>query len=367
MRVIVTGGGTGGHIYPALAIADEIKKREPDSDILYIGNDIGLEKDIVPKTGYPIEYVAARWFDKSNVFELAATGLVTFRGVRQTLKIMKKFKPDAVIGTGGFVCFPVIYAGHKYGAKCYIHEQNAYPGMANRGLERFVDRVFLGFNEASEFFKEPEKHKYVGNPVREVFFNADMKSARRNLDIDENKFVCFVFGGSQGAEQINYAMFDLIKMISENEDMVLLFGTGTMYYDEITEKVKELGIEINDRVRMEPYINRMQDYISAADLVVGRAGALSVAEMCVSGRACLLIPSPNVTGNHQYFNAKSVADKGGAIILEEKNLTSKSLSDLVMRLSSDPHKLKTMGEMSSKAVLHNSAELIYKSIKEDLK
>ena len=134
MRVIVTGGGTGGHIYPALAIADEIKKREPDSDILYIGNDIGLEKDIVPKTGYPIEYVAARWFDKSNVFELAATGFVTFRGVRQTLKIMKKFKPDAVIGTGGFVCFPVIYAGHKYGANVIFTNKMPIPEWPTEGL-----------------------------------------------------------------------------------------------------------------------------------------------------------------------------------------------------------------------------------------
>lgn len=367
MRVIVTGGGTGGHIYPALAIADEIKKREPDSEILYIGNHIGLEKDIVPKTDYKIEYVSSRWLDKSNIFQLAATGFVTFRGVRQTLKIMKKFKPDVVIGTGGFVCFPVIYAGYKYGAKCYIHEQNAYPGMANRGLERFVNGVFLGFNEASEFFKEPEKHRYVGNPVRADFFNANRAEARARLGISEDKFVCFVFGGSQGAEQINYAMFDLIEKVSKHEDMILLFGTGTMYYDEIKEKVEALGIKSGDRIRMEPYINRMQDYISAADLVIGRAGALSVAEMCVSGRACLLIPSPNVTGNHQYFNAKSVADKGGAIILEEKNLTCKSLSDLVMRLSENPDKLKLMGEMSFKAVLHNSAELIYESIKKDLK
>ena len=148
MKAIITGGGTGGHIYPAIAIADEIKKREPESEILYIGNEIGLEKDIVPRSGYDIRFVSAKWIDRRNIFKIADTGFHTLRGIVQAHRIVKKFKPEVVVGTGGYVCFPVIYAAHRLGVRCYIHEQNAFPGMANKALERFVDKIFLGFPEA---------------------------------------------------------------------------------------------------------------------------------------------------------------------------------------------------------------------------
>ena len=365
MRVIVTGGGSGGHIYPAIAIADKIKEKEPDAEILYVGNDLGLEKDIVPGTGYPLELVTARWLDRKSVLELALTGMVTAKGVLQALRIMRKFKPDVVIGTGGFVCVPVVFAGHLYGAKCYLHEQNAYPGVANRVLEKFVDKVFLGFPDAAEFFKEPKKHIHAGNPVRERFYDVDRYAARERLGIPKDDFVIFSFGGSQGAEKINEVGFDLMEAVNGHKDMTYVFGTGRQDYDEILEKAKEKNIEIQPNIMVKSYINDIQYYLGASDLIISRAGALSVAESTVCGRALLLIPSPNVTGNHQYYNAKSVADKGGAIILEEKDLTSEKLIGEVMKLKNQPEVLKEMGRASKACAPLDACELIYTEIKKN--
>lgn len=192
MRVIVTGGGTGGHIYPAIAIADKVMEKDPEAEVLYIGNDIGLEKDIVPRSGYKMELVSAKWLDRRNILKVFDTGLTTMKGVAQAYRIMKKFRPDVVIGTGGFVCVPVMYAGHKYGARCYLHEQNAFPGVANKTLEKFADKVFLGFPEASHYFHQPEKHICSGNPVRRSFYDRGQERGRgrRSLSLRTTSW-CF--------------------------------------------------------------------------------------------------------------------------------------------------------------------------------
>lgn len=363
MRVIVTGGGSGGHIYPAIAIADKIKEKEPESEILYIGNDIGLEKDIVPQTGYPMELVSAKWLDRRNILKIFDTGFSTMRGIRQAYKIMKKFKPDAVIGTGGFVCVPVMYAGHKYGAKCYLHEQNAFPGVANKTLEKFADKVFLGFPEASHYFHQPEKHIVVGNPVRRRFYDIDKIAAREKLGIPQNDFTVFSFGGSQGAEKINEVAFELMEAVNGHDGVSFIFGTGSQYYDEVLEKAESRGIEIRDNIRVKSYINDMESYLGAADLIISRAGALSVAETTVCGKASILIPSPNVTGNHQFFNAKSVADRGGAVLIEEKDLNPEGLLTEVMRLKNNPEILEKMSRASKACAPLSATELIYSEIK----
>lgn len=362
MKCIVTGGGSGGHIYPAIAIADKIKERDPDAQILYIGNDIGLEKDIVPGTGYDMELVSAKWLDRRNLLKIFDTGFSTLRGIHQALRIMKKFKPDVVIGTGGFVCVPVMYAGHKYGARCYLHEQNAYPGVANKTLEKFATKVFLGFPEASHFFKEPEKHVNVGNPVRKRFYDLDPAEAKRNLNIPASDFVVFSFGGSQGAEKINEVGFDLMEAINGHQDMTFIFGTGSQYYDDILKKAKEKGIVINSNIRVKSYINDMENYLGASDLIISRAGALSVAETTVCGKASILIPSPNVTGNHQYFNAKSVADKGGAVLIEEKDLTSEGLIEEVMKLRNNKEMMSAMSKASKGCAPLSATDMIYEEI-----
>lgn len=363
MRAIVTGGGTGGHIYPALAIADKIKEKEPDSQILYIGNDIGLEKDIVPKSGYPMELVSAKWLDRRNIVKIFDTGFSTLKGVMQAMKIMKKFKPDVVIGTGGFVCVPVMIAGARYGAKCFLHEQNAYPGVANKTLEKFVKNVFLGFPDASKYFRQPEKHINAGNPVRSVFYGVDKRSARAAVGIPDDNFVVFSFGGSQGAEKINECVMELVEAINGQEKITLVFGTGSQYYEEVLETLDKKGIKPASNILIKSYIDDMQNYLSAADVIISRAGALSVAETCVSGRAAILVPSPNVTGNHQYYNAKSVADRGGAVLIEEKDFTPEVLIEEVMRLKNDPALTEEMGKASYSCAPLDATEIIYAEIK----
>ncbi|MGI6211666.1 MAG: undecaprenyldiphospho-muramoylpentapeptide beta-N-acetylglucosaminyltransferase [Anaerovoracaceae bacterium] len=367
MRVIVTGGGSGGHIYPALAIADKFKERDPNTEILYIGNDVGLEKDIVPKSGYPLEMVDAMWVERGNPIYLIRTAVVSHRGVRQALRIMKKFKPDVVVGTGGFVCFPVVIAGHKYGARTYIHEQNAFPGMANRSLERFVDRVLLGFGAASQYFKEPKKHVVVGNPVRDIFFDLDRKECRKALNLNEDDFVVFAVAGSQGANRITDVMYEIAKKLNGKKNIVLIFGAGYFHYETIQKLIRSEGFEFAENIRIMPYIHDMQHYLGASDLIISRAGALAVTEFSVAGCATILIPSPNVPGNHQFYNAKAMADTGGAILMEEKDLTVDSLMERISYYRDHPEELREMEKKVRKAVPHNAAELICDTIELDVR
>ncbi|MCQ2551008.1 MAG: undecaprenyldiphospho-muramoylpentapeptide beta-N-acetylglucosaminyltransferase [Clostridia bacterium] len=363
MRAIVTGGGTGGHIYPALAIADKIKEEEPGSEILYIGNDLGLEKDIVPKTGYDFKMVDARWLLSASPKELFLTSISVMKGRSQALKLMKEFKPDVVIGTGGFVCVPVVLAGKKYGARTFIHEQNAYPGKANRLLEGVVDKIFLGFKDASRYFKKPEKHVYAGNPVRKCFFEMDKEKARAELGISKDDFVLFVFGGSQGSEEIDKAFFPLLEKFSKEDEMTTIFGTGDYYYEDIQAGLREKGIDLGDKVIMKAYFTDMEKYMAASDLIVGRSGALSVAETTASGKAAIFIPSPNVTANHQFFNAKVVADRGGAFILEEKDMTSEKLEEEILKIKNDSKLLEEMSKASLSCSPKEATDIIYSNLK----
>lgn len=363
MRVIVTGGGTGGHIYPALAIADKFKEAEENAEILYVGNEEGIEKDVVPKAGYRIELVDARWIDRSNPWQLVKTGAKVVKGIIEAEHIMRKFKPDVVIGTGGYVCFPVIVAGKMYGAKTFLHEQNAFPGLANRALERYVNKVFLGFSDAAKYFKTPSKMVESGNPVRKSFFELNKREARSKLGFPQDEFIVFSFGGSLGAEKINEVAFELMQTVNGHEKVRMIFGTGKWYYDSIFEKVNEKGIKLADNIIIKDYIDDMENYLAAADLVISRAGALSVAEATVCGKACILIPSPNVTGNHQYYNAKAVSDRGGALLVEEKDLTAEGLIANVMKFKNNPSLLAGMEAASRACAPMNAPDIIYNEIK----
>lgn len=364
MRVIVTGGGTGGHIYPAIAIADKFKEMDPSTEILYVGNDEGIEKDIVPKSGYNLALVDARWLDKSNVWQLVKTGARVAKGTLEAHRVIRRFKPDVVIGTGGYVCFPVIVAAGMYGARTFLHEQNAYPGLANRTLEKHVDRVFLGFKDAEKFFKNQEKCIETGNPVRKSFFTLDRNQARKKLGFNQDDFIVFSFGGSLGAEKINEVAFELMQVLNGHEGAAMVFGTGKWYYEETLKKASERGIEIKENIRIKDYIEDMENYLAACDLVISRAGALSVAETTVCGKAAVLIPSPNVTGNHQYYNAKAVADRGGAVLIEEKDLTAESLIREVMHLKNNNDLLVQMGCASRACAPDKALDIIYSTIKE---
>ena len=371
MRAILTGGGTGGHVYPALAIADKIKEMEPDSEILYIGNEMGIEKEIVPAAGYDFKTVPARWLERRKnrldyFCQLGLTGAVTCKGTAKALAMMKRFKPDAVIGTGGFVCVPVVLAGKLYGAKTFIHEQNAFPGAANRLLSKYADRVFLGFEAAKGYFGCQDKTVNTGNPVRKDFLEITKEEARDALGISGDSFTVFSFGGSMGSETINEIAVNLIKKVNGADGYSVIAGTGAAHYDEIVKELKDAGIEPASNVDVRAYIKDMHVCMNAADVVISRAGALSVAETAVCGKAAVFVPYPEATGNHQYFNAKAVADAGGAVLAEEKDLDTERTAERIIALKDDREKLEAMSRASLSCSPAGATDKIYASIRETL-
>lgn len=370
MKIVMTGGGTGGHIYPALAIADKFREMDPSNEVLYIGDGNCMESTIVPDHGYEFKAIPAEEVNRSNPLKLAKTAVKNIAGIYEARNIMSRFHPDVVIGTGGFVSFPVIFAGKTLGARCYFHEQNAFPGLANRTLEGYASKVFLGFASASTFFKEPEKHVVTGNPVRKAFFEADRIEARGKVGISQQAFVILAFGGSLGAGAINDVMYDVMKQLNgekkNGKQIVLLFATGKIYYDKIMARIEEEGLKVDKNIVIKPYIDDMVTYLSAADIVISRSGALTCAEVCACGKPSILIPSPNVTGNHQYYNAKEIADAGGAVLIEEKDLTFDRMMELIVKFLNEPDTLREMSEKAKEAAGEDAAQTIYDEIMKDI-
>ena len=359
MKVIMTGGGTGGHIYPAIAIADKIKERYPESQILFVGTKHGLEKKIVPENGYPIEFVTVAGFNRKNPLKNIEVMKKLREGSKQAKRPMKAFRPDLVLGTGGYVCGPVVRAAHKAGIKTYTHEQNAFPGMTNKLLEKYVEKVFLGFEEAQKYFKHREKHVVTGNPVRKAFFEADKKKSREKLGFSQKDFILLVFGGSQGAGRINKAMLRVIEALNGMPGVQVCMATGSRYYDAILHTLQdEKKLELSENIHIMEYISNMDEYLSAADLVISRSGALTVAEVTVCGKPAIFIPSPIVTGNHQYYNAKAVADRGGAIIMEEKELDDEKLIAQILKFKNDPELTEKMSAGSRACAPLDAVEII---------
>ncbi len=359
MKVIMTGGGTGGHIYPAIAIADKIKRKHPEAEILFVGTEKGMEKDLVPKNGYEIRFITVTGFHRKQLWKNLRTAVDLAKGNREANRIMKEFRPDLVIGTGGYVCGPVVRAAHKRGIKTYIHEQNALPGVTNKLLEKYVDKVFISFPESNRFFKNQSKLVVTGNPIRKSFLLCGMNHSRDKMSIKANEFVILCFGGSLGAGKINNTMIHVIEAVNPMTDTRLVFITGKNYYKKVVDTLKEREISLNDNINILEYADNMHEYLSAADLVISRAGALTVSEITACGKAAILIPSPNVTGNHQFFNAKVVADKGGAIILEEKDLSDEKLLGTILRLKNNKEALNIMSAASAKVGRVDAVDVIY--------
>ena len=364
MRVIMTGGGTGGHIYPAIAIADEIRRREPDAEILFVGAERGLEKTLVPANGYDIRLIPVQGFDRKHLMRNFKTMKVLRDANKEAKKVMAEFKPDFVVGTGGYASAPIVSNAHKLGIPSYIHEQNAFPGVTNKMGEKHASKMFLGFEEASGYFKHPEKHIVTGNPVRAAFLDVDREEARKKLGFQDDDFVILAFGGSQGAGRINKAMMSVIEKYNGHENIKICLATGRNYYHAVTDELKETGVHIGDNIRVLEYINNMPDYVNSADLVVSRSGALTVAEVTVCGRPAIFIPFPAATGNHQYFNARAVAEKGGADVIEEKDLTNEKLIETIDYLMGNPEGLADMAQKSRSCATENAVSTICDNIEE---
>lgn len=356
MKVLITGGGTGGHIYPALAIADIIKEEQPSAEILFVGTERGLERKLVPAYGYEIRFIPAKGIDRKNLAKNFAVIKAATDGLRQARAIIREFKPDFAIGTGGYVCGPVLLGAKQEKIPYYLHEQNAFPGLTNKLLAGGAEKIFLGFEEGGKHFKQKNKLVVTGNPVRKDFFTVDKAESRRKLGIPESAFMVLSFGGSGGAGAINTAMISVARFFNGLDEVQVYMGAGANYYKAMREKLDQ-AVESN--IHLLEYLDPMSLYLSAADVVISRAGALTVAEIAACGKAAILIPSPNVTGNHQFFNAKVLADRGGAILLEESSLKGEKLTEEVLRLKKDGSLIGQMEEGSLSAASSHGARRIY--------
>ncbi|MDU4935309.1 MAG: undecaprenyldiphospho-muramoylpentapeptide beta-N-acetylglucosaminyltransferase [Peptostreptococcaceae bacterium] len=357
MRVLLSGGGTGGHVYPAIAIANRIKEQYPDAEIIFVGTEKGIESEIVPKYGYELKTVTVQGFKRKIDFDNVKRVFKLFKGLEQSRKVVKKFKPDVVIGTGGYVSGPVLFNAAMSKVPTVIHEQNSFPGVTNKILSKVVTRVLTSFEDSHERFPEGSRDKLVltGNPVRKEILVARKNIARKNLGISEDKKMVLCYGGSGGSEEINDAM----KVVIENmvkEDIAFIFATGKYYYEEFTKSMEYLNLKPYQQV--VPYLEDMANALAASDLVIGSAGAISLAEITALGKPSIIIPKAYTAENHQEYNAKSIESKGAGIAILEKDLTPKTLNETVFRLLGDRELLIDMENASKEIGKPEAIDLI---------
>jgi UDP-N-acetylglucosamine--N-acetylmuramyl-(pentapeptide) pyrophosphoryl-undecaprenol N-acetylglucosamine transferase len=367
MRVLLAGSATGGHLYPALAIADKIKRKRPDTEFLFAAARREVGTEIIKSNGYDLVQFDISGINRKNPLANIPVAKDMVRSGAQIRKILKDFAPDVVIGTGGYACGPVIRQAGKLGIRTYLHEQNIIPGLANKLAEKYADKVFVAFPESKEMFKSPSKIVVSGNPVRRAFLTAGIMHYREKLNIDPTDMALLVFGGSQGADRINEIVSDMLIDMGRDSGFTVYFITGNRMYYDIRKKLTDAGVMGNPKLHLLEYSEAIHEYFAAADLIVSRSGALTISEIAVSGKPSILIPSPNVTGNHQYYNAKTLADRGAAIIMEEATLDEKALASEIRRLKANKDLLNKMADAATKAGRPDAVDVIYETIMQDMK
>ena len=349
MRVILAGGGTGGHIYPAITIAREVARRDPNTEILFIGSKRGLENELVPKEGFRLLTLQLEGIPRRISLKVFKSLGLAGKGIGEAYKIMKEFRPDLVIGTGGYVCGPVVMTARLMGIPTAIQEQNAFPGLTNRLLGKVVDRVFLAYGEAARYFN-PKKVKIFGNPIRTAEFQEVSRPvAERNMGIQSGRTNLLIFGGSQSARRINQCFMDILpKMLAGFPNLQIIMMTGGKDYEATESRVKEMDIQSSQRSRLflTPYFYKIADAYIVSDLVLARAGAISLAEITYFGIPALLIPYPFATNNHQEYNARELEKKNAALVLLEKELTPETLWNHLSLLLNDADKRRKMSSAS---------------------
>lgn len=361
MKVLLSGGGTGGHVYPAIAIANRIKEEHPDAEIVFVGTAKGIESEIVPKYGYELKTVTVQGFKRKIDFDNVKRVFKLFKGLEESRKVVKKFKPDVVIGTGGYVSGPVLFNASMNKVPTVIHEQNSFPGVTNKILAKMVSAVLTSFEDSHKRFPEGTREKLVltGNPVRKEILTARKNSARRNLGITEDKKMVLCYGGSGGSKDINNAM----ELVIENmvkDDVAFIFATGKYYYEEFSKSISHITLKPYQKV--VPYLEDMANALAASDLVIGSAGAISLAEITALGKPSIIIPKAYTAENHQEYNAKSIENQGAGVAMLEKDLTPQKLNELVFKLLGDKENLIDMANASKNIGKPEAIELIYAEI-----
>ncbi len=363
MKILFAGGGTAGHINPALAVAGYIKEKHPDAEISYIGTASKLEAKLVPEKGYDFHTIDVAGFSRS----LSPKGVINnVSAVKKALsasarckKLLKQLNPDVVIGTGGYVSGPVLKTAQKMGFKTGIHEQNAFPGVTTKMLAGNADAVMLAMPEAKKYLKLKREPVITGNPIRQELLNITRQEARQKLNLD-NRPLILSFGGSLGAERVNEAVAELIKWHNGTGEYYHIHATGKAGFEDMKNRLEE--ISLSEEITIREYINDMDVCMAAADLVICRAGAITLGELQACRKPAILIPSPYVAENHQFHNAMTLKKAGGAEVLEEKDLTGESLIGLVERLINNNPKLEKMADALGKNAITDANERIYTEI-----
>jgi len=354
MKVIISAGGTGGHIYPALSIINKIKEKEPNSEFIYIGTHNRMEKDIVPKQGIPFKQIEIYGFNRKKITKNFKTIKCLYNSYKECKKIIKEFKPDIVIGVGGYVTAPVIYAAHKLKIKTFIHEQNSVAGASNKFLSKYADLIGVSFKSSIDFFPK-QKTIFTGNPCSENAIKIE-PAKKSEFGLTENKKLVLFVMGSLGSSKMNEFLIKTMSLFKD-KDYEVLFVTGANSYDSIKNEI------FPSNVKALPYVDNMTRIMKKADLMVSRAGASTLSEIIALNIPSILIPSPYVPNNHQYKNALDLINNNACALIEEKDLKGDILVRTIDEILKDENRIKTMKNNLNNLKVENSATIIYENIK----
>lgn len=348
MKVILSGGGTGGHIYPAVSIAKEIKKHYQDAEILFIGTEMGLESSIVPKEGFNLVKIKVRGFERKLSLRNILAVKESFVSLFKVFRIIRDFKPDIVIGTGGYVCGSVLLAAALMNVPTLIHEQNAFPGVTNKILARLVDIIAVNFSEAAKYFPQNSKVIVTGNPIRNDILSVSKEQGLKEFGFSGKLPVVFVVGGSRGAKRINESVLLLAKHCVGKKDFQMLHMTGETQYEDVVGRYNKEGIDLNSPyLKVVPYLHNMPYALAASDIIISRCGASTLSEITALGKPSILIPYPYATDNHQEYNASALEKNGAAVVIIERDLNEEILYNEVVDMLNKPDKINRM-RMKSK-------------------
>ena len=359
MKIIVSGGGTGGHIYPAITIINAIKRKRPDAEFLYVGTNGGLEADIVPKEGLPFVGLELEGFERRPTPKNLLRALKASVGVVKAAAIVRRFRPDLVIGTGGYVAGPILLAASMLRVPTLVQEQNVVAGITNKILSRFVTKIAVGTKAASANFPAA-KTVFTGNPIRREVMTANREDALKEFAFTADKKIVLISGGSRGARSINRAMVGVLTEAAANDNVQWLLVTGKNEYNDTVNRLTGNGLNLDEitHIKVRPYLYNMPQAMAMADLAVFRAGATGLAELTARGIPAILIPYPYAAENHQEFNARELEDAGAAKVILNKDLTDRALANTINELLSNPEALATMSERSKSMGRPDAADVI---------
>ncbi|MBI5837389.1 MAG: undecaprenyldiphospho-muramoylpentapeptide beta-N-acetylglucosaminyltransferase [Candidatus Eisenbacteria bacterium] len=355
-RIIIAGGGTGGHIYPGVAVAEEVRRRHPDWKVTFVGTLRGLETRVLPETGFHLDLISVRGLPRRPGFSQVSALFRFLVSIGEAQKLLLREKPDVVLGTGGFVSAPVVIAARLQGIPVVMQEQNSVPGLVNRWLSGIVQEVHINFSESRQFFRRKNHLKLTGNPVRPEVLGGDPRATAEKYGLDLSMFTLFVFGGSRGAHSLNQAVVDAWPTLSRQPSFQLIMQTGSEDYEWVSKQIT------GPRAVVRDYLPHISEAYCLADLVIARAGAMTISEITVCGLPSILVPYPHAAQNHQLINARNLVERGAATMLLDSETDGARLAREVLALMDDRSRLKTMARNARNFGRVDAAEKIVRSL-----